>query len=80
MGVHIALVHVLSSPFCDFVAQIYKKTEINGIEFKRGCFDKIDGKKWIPDWDVNENKRLEIGTALAHSVVFFFFLSFLFLS
>ena len=29
--------------FCDFVAFIYKKnTGINGINFKRDCFDKID--------------------------------------
>ena len=47
-------------------------TEINGMKFKRGCFDKIDWNTWIPDWDVNENKRLEIGSTGSFSDVLLF--------
>ena len=47
-------------------------TEINGMKFKRGCFDKIDWNTWIPDWDVNANKRLEIGSAGSFSAVLLF--------
>ena len=41
-------------------SDLQNNTEINGIKFKRGYFDKIDWNTWTPDWDVNENKRLEI--------------------
>ena len=65
--------------FYDFVPEIYKKknndnnnTEINGMKFKRGCFDKIDWNTWIPDSDVNENKRLEIGSTGSFSGVLIF--------
>ena len=47
-------------------------TEINGMKFKRGCFDKIDWNTWMPDWDVNENKRLEIGSTGSFSGVLLF--------
>ena len=46
------------------------------MKFNMGCLDEINSNTWIPGRDVNENKRLEIGTALANSQVFFFFLSF----
>ena len=46
------------------------------MKFNMGCLDEINWNTWIPGRDVNENKRLEIGTALANSQVFFFFLSF----
>ena len=66
--------------FYDFVPEIYKKknnsnnnnTEINGMKFKRGCFAKIDWNTWIPDWDVNANKRLEIGSTGSFSAVLLF--------
>ena len=73
--------------FYDFVPEIYKKknndnnnTEINGMKFKRGCFDKIDWNTWMPDSDVNENKRLEIGSTGSFSgvLIFSFFLFSLF--
>ena len=73
--------------FYDFVPEIYKKknndnnnTEINGMKFKRGCFDKIDWNTWMPDWDVNENKRLEIGSTGSFSgvLIFSFFIFSLF--
>ena len=74
--------------FYDFVPEIYKKkknndnnnTEINGMKFKRGCFDKMDWNTWIPDSDVNENKRLEIGSTSSFSgvLIFSFFLFSLF--
>ena len=53
-------------------SDLQKNTEINGIKFKRGCLDKIDWNSWIPDWDVNENKRLEIVSADSFSGVFLF--------
>ena len=55
-------------------------TEINGMKFKRGCFDKIDWNTCIPDWGVNENKRLEIGSTGSFSgvLLFSFFLFSLF--
>ena len=55
-------------------------TEINGMKFKRGCFDKIDWNTWMPDWDVNENKRLEIGSTGSFSgvLIFSFFIFSLF--
>ena len=73
--------------FYDFVPEIYTKknndnnnTEINGMKFKRGCFDKIDWNTWMPDWDVNENKRLEIGSTGSFSgvLIFSFFIFSLF--
>ena len=74
--------------FYDFVPEIYKKkknndnnnTEINGMKFKRGCFDKMDWNTWIPDSDVNENKRLKIGSTSSFSgvLIFSFFLFSLF--
>ena len=55
-------------------------TEINGMKFKRGCFDKMDWNTWIPDSDVNENKRLKIGSTGSFSgvLIFSFFLFSLF--
>ena len=53
-------------------SDLQKNTKINGIKFKRGCLDKIDWNSWIPDWDVNENKRLEIVSADSFSGVFLF--------
>ena len=50
------------------------------MKFKRGCFDKIDWNTWMPDSDVNENKRLEIGSTSSFSgvLLFSFFLFSLF--
>ena len=50
------------------------------MKFRRGCFDKIDWNTWIPDSDVNENKRLQIGSTGSFSgvLLFSFFLFSLF--
>ena len=65
-------------PLCR--SDLQNNTEINGIKFKRGCFDKIDWNTWTPDWDVNENKRLEIVSADSFSGVFLFYFFLFFLS
>ena len=61
--------------FYDFVAEIYKKNRNKWDKIKRKQMELFwQNRLKQMDWDVAENKRLEIGSAGSFSCVFFFFL------
>ena len=54
---------------CRWDLQKINRNKWDKIKINRGCFD---WNTWFPDWDVTENKRLEIGSAGSFSCVFLF--------